>query len=108
MDLGSGKPFDDHHRSTTLGAESKIVRVMGGGWFLLALRCRAEQVKAKRQQRGAPPVGQKAEVPNTDEAFGKHVQQEAAQEFIERKGQQLLFITVSGVAPTECDLAVHK
>ena len=31
LDLGSGKPFDDHHRSTTLGAESKIVRVMGGG-----------------------------------------------------------------------------
>ena len=33
LDLGSGKPFDDHHRSTTLGTESKIVRVIeiGGG-----------------------------------------------------------------------------
>jgi len=28
----------------------------------------------------------------------KHVQQEAAQEFIERKSQQLLFVVVSGVA----------
>ena len=31
LDLGSSKPFDDHHRSATLGAESKIVRVMGAG-----------------------------------------------------------------------------
>ena len=83
MDLGSAKPFDDHHRSTTLGAESKIVRVLGGGSLLLGLRCRPEQVKAKRQQRGPSPVGQEAEVPNAYETFGKHVQQEAAQEFIE-------------------------
>jgi hypothetical protein len=108
LDLGSGKPFDDPHRSTTLGAESKIVRVIGGGWFWLGLRCRAEQVKAKRQQRGASPVGQEAEVANAHEAFGKHVQQEAAQEFIEWKGQQLLFVVVSGVAPTESDLAVGQ
>ena len=30
LDLGSSKPFDDHHRCTTLGAESKIVGVIGG------------------------------------------------------------------------------
>ena len=73
------------------------MRVLGGGWPLLGLRRRAEQVKTKRQQRGASPVGQEAEVPNADQAFGKHVQQEAAQEFIQGKGQQLLFVAVSGV-----------
>ena len=78
LDLGSGESFDDAHRFTALGAESKIVRVVGGGWLLLGWRRGAEQVKAKRQQRGASPVGQEAEVPNADEAFGKHVQQEAA------------------------------
>jgi hypothetical protein len=83
LDLGSSKPFDDPHRSTALGAGSKIVRVLGGGWLLLGWRRRAEQVKTKRQQRGASPVGQEAEVPNAYETFGKHVQQEAAQEFIE-------------------------
>ena len=74
MDLGSGESFDDHHRPTTLGTESKIVRVMGGGSLWLGWRYRAEQVKTKWQQRGALPVGQPAEVPNADEAFGKHVQ----------------------------------
>ena len=38
MDLGSGKPFDDPHRSSTLGTEPKIVRVLGGGWLLLGWR----------------------------------------------------------------------
>jgi hypothetical protein len=33
------------------------------------LRCRAQQLKAKRQGRGTPAVGQEAEVPNADEAF---------------------------------------
>jgi hypothetical protein len=29
LDLGSSKPFDDRHRSTALGAESKIVCLIG-------------------------------------------------------------------------------
>jgi hypothetical protein len=45
---------------------------------------RTEQLKAKRQESGTSPVSQEAEVANADEAFGKHVQQEAAQELIER------------------------
>ena len=60
-------------------------------------------MKAKWQERGAPAIGQKAEVPNAHETFRKHVQQEAAQEFIERKSQQLLFVVVSGIAPTKSD-----
>ena len=41
-------------------------------------------MKAKWQERGALAVGEEAEVPDAHETFGKHVQQEAAQEFIER------------------------
>ena len=61
-------------------------------------------MKAKWQERGAPAVGQESEVPNAHEAFRKHVQQETAQEFIERKSQQLLFVVVSGIVPAKSDL----
>jgi hypothetical protein len=61
-------------------------------------------MKAKWQERGAPAVSEEAEVPDTHEAFRKQVQQKLAQEFIERKSQQLLFVVVSGVAPTKSDL----
>ncbi len=59
---------------------------MGSGCFLFCLRLwyRAEQMKADWQERGASPVGEESEVPNAHEAFRKHVQQEAAQELIER------------------------
>ena len=65
-------------------------------------------MKAKWQERGAPAVGEESEVANAHEAFRKQVQQEAAQEFIERKSQQLLFVGVSGIAPTKSDLPFGK
>jgi len=37
-------------------------------------------VEAKRQESGAPSIGQEAEVADTDEAFGKQVEEKAAQE----------------------------
>jgi hypothetical protein len=40
-------------------------------------------LKAKRQESGAPAVGEEAKVANADKAFGKQVQQETAQELIE-------------------------
>jgi hypothetical protein len=45
LDFGSRKPFDDHHRSATLGATPETVRASG---ILICLRflCRAKQVKA--------------------------------------------------------------
>ena len=60
-------------------------------------------MKTKRQERGAPTVGEKAEVPDAHKAFGKKVQEEAAQEFIDSKSQQLLFVVVSGIAPAKSD-----
>ncbi len=75
---------------------------------MLCLGSRAEQMKAKWQERGAPAVGKEAEVPDAHEAFRKHVQQKSAQEFIDSKSQQLLFVVVSGVSPTKSDLAIRK
>ncbi len=65
-------------------------------------------MKAKWQERGASPVGEESEVANAHEAFRKHVQQEAAQELILGKGQQFLFVVVSGIAPAKSDLAFSR
>ena len=85
MDFSSGESFDDHHRPTTLGAKPKIV-CTGGASLLYGLWCwcRAEQLKAEWQGRGAPAVGQEAEVADAHETFREQVQKEAAQELIER------------------------
>jgi hypothetical protein len=40
-------------------------------------------LKAEREESGAAPVGEEAKVANADEAFGKHMQQEAPQELIQ-------------------------
>ena len=86
LDLGSSKSLEDDHRPTTLGTEPKRARFVGRECFLFCVRWlyRAEQLKAKRQESGTSPIGQEAEVANADEAFGKHMQQEATQELIER------------------------
>ena len=86
MDFRSGESFDDHHRPTTLGTRPKIARVVGARAVLFGRgSCsRAEQLKAKWQGSGAFAIGQEAEVPDAHEAFGEQVQQEAAQELIER------------------------
>ena len=83
LDFSSGESFDDHHRPTTFGARPKIART-GGGDFLLGLRCRAEQLEAEWQGGGTFAVGQEAEVADAHETFREQVQQEAAQELIER------------------------
>ena len=45
---------------------------------------------------------------DADEAFGQRVQQEAAQELIERQGHQLVFVVVSGIAPAKGDLVIGQ
>jgi len=69
-----------------LRAAPKRVRFLGKGGFWFALRWRhgTEKLKAKRQEGGAPAVGEEAEVADADEALGEQVQQEAAEELIER------------------------
>jgi hypothetical protein len=41
------------------------------------LAVRAEKLEAKRQGSGTAPAGEKAEVADAHETFGKHLQQEA-------------------------------
>ena len=76
LDFGSGEPFDDLHRSTAFRAAPKNGTILGGRGVLFGLRllCRAQQLKAERQERGAFAVGQEAEVTDAHEAFRKDVQ----------------------------------
>jgi hypothetical protein len=86
LDFGSGEPFDDLHWSTAFRAAPKIGTIFGGRGVLFGLRLlfRTQQLKAKRQKRFAPPVGQKAEIPDAHEALRKDVQQEATQKLVDR------------------------
>ena len=77
LNLGSREPLDDHHRGSALGAEPKIAGVLGAWRVLLSVLCPVEQLEAKRQESGAPPVSQEAEVSDAYEAVRKQVQQEA-------------------------------
>src|SRR5271167_2064171 len=107
LDFRSGESFDDHHRPTTLGTRPKIARTSGGA-RLLGLRCPAEQLEGKWQGGGTFAVGQETEIADAHETFREQMQKEAAQELIDRKRQQLLFVVVGGIAPTKRDLAISK
>jgi hypothetical protein len=61
-------------------------------------------LEAKGQESRAPPVSQEAEVADADKAGGKHVEQEAAQELLDRQGHQTLLVAMRGVSPTESNL----
>ena len=84
--LGGRKPFDDLHWAITLGAAPKIGGVISGGGVLLSwwILSRPEQVKAKRQACGASAVGQEAKVSDAHKTLRKQMQQESAQELIDR------------------------
>src|SRR2546425_46163 len=61
-----------------------------------------------QSQRGLASLPDGAEVPDAHETFGEQVQQEAAQELIERKGHKLLFIVVGEIAQTKRNLPITK
>jgi hypothetical protein len=52
------------------------------------------------------PVGEEAEVADTHEAAWQQVEQKAAQELIDRQGQEPLLVGVRGVSPAEGDVAL--
>ena len=83
MNIGSRESLDDAHGPTTIGATPKIGWT-GGGSLLRGFGWRAEQGEAEWHGDGTLAIGQESEVADADEAFGKQVQQEAAQELIER------------------------
>jgi hypothetical protein len=53
-------------------------------------------------------VSQKAEVADAHETGGKHVEQEAAQELLDRQGHQALLVAVGGVSPAEGNLVPRE
>jgi hypothetical protein len=65
-----------------------------------------EQQEAEWQQEGASSVGEEAEVADAHEAARQQVEQEAAQEFIDRQSEQALLVGVGGVSPAEGDLSL--
>jgi hypothetical protein len=67
-----------------------------------------KQLAAEGQQAGTPTVGEKAEVANAHEAARKQMQEEPAQELVNRQRHQLLLVAMGGVAPAESDVAVFE
>src|ERR1039458_3368449 len=59
LELGRGKSLDDHHAAATLGTEPKCAGFLDRGGFRFGRRWRycSEELQAKRQESGAPPVG---------------------------------------------------
>jgi hypothetical protein len=53
-------------------------------------------------------VGKEAEVSDADEAAWEQMEQEAAQELIDRQGHLPLLVAVSGIPPTKEDTIVGK
>jgi hypothetical protein len=68
--------------------------------------CRAEQLKAKRQSRGAPTASQESVMADAHETLRKDVQQETPQELVDRQGSELLLIVVRGIAPAKSNLVI--
>ena len=50
------------------------------------------------------PVGEEAEVADAHEAFGKQVQQEAAQELLDGQRHEPLLVTMGGISPAESNV----
>src|SRR5665213_984888 len=65
-------------------------------------------MEAERQQRGALPVGEEAEVADAYEAAWQQVEQKAAQELVDRQSHEPLLVGVRGISPAEGDVALLK
>src|SRR5215468_3252812 len=69
-----GKSLDDHHRGAAEGA-MPVRGAIRRAWPEAGLwrRIITQQLLAERQAFGAEAIGQKSEVPDSDEAFGQHM-----------------------------------
>src|SRR5208283_827428 len=103
QELRGREPFDDAHGSAagrTVPERARLIR----RW-----RCRrsghvfraTKQLEAERQEGGALPVGEEAEVADAYETAWQQVEQEAAQELFDSQSHDPLLVAVSGVAPAK-------
>jgi hypothetical protein len=67
-----------------------------------------EQAKTQWKKFGSSPIGEEAEVADAHEAAWQRVEQEAAQELIDRQSHNPLAVAVCGIAPSETDFAISK
>ena len=67
-----------------------------------------EQAEAERQQHSSLAVGEEAEVADPDEASWEKVEQEAAEELVDRQAHDALLVAAGGVSPAEDDLTVSE
>ena len=83
LQLGGGKSLDDDHGTSALGAEPRqISRLkLGSLWWVWRGGC-GEKLQTEWQHSGASAIGEDAKMANSDKAFGKQVQEKAAQELI--------------------------
>ena len=67
-----------------------------------------EQSETDRKEFCSLAVSEEAEVADAHKTARREVKQEAAQELFDGQGHEPLLVAVSGVAPTEGDMAVGK
>ena len=70
--------------------------------------CSAEQSEAQRQERSAVAVGEESEVADAHETGRQQMEQEAAQELIDRQSHEPFLVAVGGIAPAEGDVAIGE
>ena len=58
-------------------------------------------MEAERQKRGGLPVGEESEVADAHEARWQQVEQEAAQELLDRQRHEPLLVAMGGISPAE-------
>src|SRR5258708_3017354 len=108
--LSCGEPFDDVHGASADGT----VTVGGRAGVICSRRCRSsrdvgstrERLEAEWQQRSASSIGEEAVVTNAHEAARQQMEQEAAQELVDRQSQQALLVGMCGVSPAEGGVAL--
>src|SRR5665213_397082 len=110
--LRCGESFHDAHGASAdwadpVGGRARLIRSGRRSWGRDVGRSR-EQLEAELQQPSTSSVGEEAEVADAHEATWQQVQQEAAQELIDRQSQQSLLVGMSGVSPAEGDLALFE
>jgi hypothetical protein len=67
-----------------------------------------EELQAERQRFAAAAMSHQPEVADADESGRQYVQQESAQELVDRQRHQTLLVFVSGIAPAKSDQAISQ
>lgn len=107
--LRGGEALDNLHgsaakRTLPQGVNGQRRRGGAGCWRMGLL----EQSRTEGKEFCSPPVSKKSEVADAHKTARQQVEEEAAQELFDRQGHEPFLVVVSGVAPTEGDVAVAR